>query len=75
LTLSFRSYTEQVQEASKNGSTKKQCISYLQTSRELVIQLGEEVLCNILIEFDIPTKLVRLIEMCMNENPGRQTFI
>jgi hypothetical protein len=30
-----------------------------------------EVLCNILIEFDIPMKLVRLIKMCLNETYSR----
>jgi len=30
-----------------------------------------EVLCNILIEFGIPMKLVRLIKMCLNETYGR----
>jgi hypothetical protein len=28
-------------------------------------------LCNILIEFGIPMKLVRLIKMCLNENYSR----
>jgi hypothetical protein len=32
-----------------------------------MIQLGGEVLCNILNEFGIPTKLVRLIETCLSE--------
>ena len=30
-----------------------------------------EVLCNILIEFGIPLKLVRLIKMCLNETYSR----
>jgi len=30
-----------------------------------------EVLCNILIEFGIPMKLVRLIKMCLNETYSR----
>jgi hypothetical protein len=30
-----------------------------------------KVLCNILIEFGIPMKLVRLIKMCLNENYSR----
>jgi hypothetical protein len=29
--------------------------------------IKREVLCNILLEFDIPKKLVRLIKMCLNE--------
>jgi hypothetical protein len=34
-----------------------------------------EVLYKILIEFGVPMKLVRLIEMCLNETPYRQTFV
>jgi hypothetical protein len=30
-----------------------------------------EVLCNILIEFGIPMKLVQLIKMCLNESYSR----
>jgi hypothetical protein len=30
--------------------------------------VGREVLYNILIEFGVPMKLVRLIKMCLNEN-------
>jgi len=30
-----------------------------------------EVLCNILVEFGIPMKLVRLIKMCLNETCSR----
>jgi hypothetical protein len=29
--------------------------------------VSEEVLCNILIEFGIPIKLIRLIKMCLSE--------
>jgi hypothetical protein len=43
-----------------------QSISYLHTSRKPMTQLGE-VLYNILLEFGIPKKLVRLIKMCLNE--------
>jgi len=41
----------------------KQCISFKKTY-DLV---RKEVLYNILIEFGIPIKLVRLIKMCRNE--------
>jgi hypothetical protein len=50
----------------KNGNTMKQRISYLYTLRKLMIQLGGEVLYNILIESGIPMKLVRLIKRCVN---------
>jgi hypothetical protein len=33
-----------------------------------MIQLGGEVLHNILIEFGVPMVLVRLFKMCLNEN-------
>jgi hypothetical protein len=33
--------------------------------------VGREVLYNILIEFGIPMKLVRLIKMCLNETSGK----
>jgi hypothetical protein len=51
----------------KNWNTMRQCISCSKTSRK--------VLYNILIEFRIPMKLVRLIKMCLNEtyNRVRQT--
>jgi hypothetical protein len=45
----------------KNGSTVRQYISYVHDS------VRREVLYNILIEFGIPMKLVRLIKMCLNE--------
>jgi hypothetical protein len=43
-----------------------QYVSYLKTSRKPVTQL-REALHNILLEFGIPKKLVKLIEMCLNE--------
>jgi hypothetical protein len=33
--------------------------------------VGREVLCNFLIEFGIPMKLVRLIKMCLSETCSR----
>jgi hypothetical protein len=36
-----------------------------------MIQFWREVLYNILIEFDIPMKLVRLVKMCLNETYSR----
>ena len=33
--------------------------------------LRREVLCHVLIEFDIPLKLVRLIKMCLNKTYSR----
>jgi hypothetical protein len=52
------------------GEKMKQCISYLETSKEPMIQLGGRY-CNILIDFSIPMKLVRLINMCLNETYSR----
>jgi hypothetical protein len=46
----------------KNGSTMREYISYSQTSRKPMIQLGE--LYNILIESGVHMKLVRLLKMC-----------
>ena len=54
----------------KNGNTMKQCISSLKTSRKLMIQL-EGILYNVIIEFGIPMKLVRLIKMCLKETYSR----
>jgi len=46
----------------KNGNTMKQCISNLQTSNKTNDLVRREVLYNILIEFGITMKLVRLIK-------------
>jgi len=48
----------------------KQCISYLQTSRKLMI-VRRAVLHTVPIEFGITMKLVRLIKMCPNETASR----
>jgi hypothetical protein len=45
----------------KNGNKMGECISYLYDSDK------REVLYIILVEFDIPKKLMRLIKMCLNE--------
>jgi len=55
----------------KKWEYKKQFISYLLTSRRLVIQLGREILYNILIEFGIHMKLARLIKLCLKETCSR----
>jgi hypothetical protein len=62
-------YSAFVKYLRKNGSTTKQCISYLQTSRQLMIHY--EVLYHILIEYGTTTKLVRLTKMCLNETYNR----
>jgi hypothetical protein len=59
-------YIRQILEK-KNVSIMGRCISYLLTSRKPMTQLKREVLYNILLEFGIPKKLVRLIKMCLNE--------
>jgi hypothetical protein len=48
----------------------KQCICYLQTSRKPMI-VTRKVLHTILNEFGITMKLVRLIQMCLNEAVSR----
>jgi hypothetical protein len=47
----------------KNGSIMGQCISF----KKAYDSVKREVLYNILLEFAIPRKLVRLIIMCLNE--------
>jgi hypothetical protein len=56
---------------------------YIETVHQLFIDFKKaydsvrrEVLYNILIEFGIPMKLVRLIKMCLNETYNKvQTFV
>ena len=56
----------------KNGNRTKQIISYLQTARNLMIQLERKSCIRImLIQFGIPVKLERLINMCLNETYSR----
>jgi hypothetical protein len=57
-------YSAFVKYLRKDGNTMRQCISYLdfKTGYDSV---RREVFCNILIEFGIPMKLVRLIKVCL----------
>ena len=55
----------------KNWNTMKQCIIYLQTSRKAYDSVKREVLHNILIDFGIPMKLVRLKQICLTEMYSR----
>ena len=50
----------------KNGNTMKQCIS-----KKAYNSVRREVLYNILTEYGIVMKLVRLIKMCLIETYGR----
>ena len=63
-------YSAFVKYLRKNGKSKKLCISFLLTSRKLMIQLGGRF-CKFLIEFGIPMNLVRLIKMCLTETYDR----
>jgi len=58
-------YSAFIKYVRKNGNTMKQCISCLYTCKEAYDSVRREVLYNILIEFGIPMKLVRLIKMCL----------
>jgi hypothetical protein len=51
----------------KNGSIIGRCISYLFDFKKACDSVKREVLYNILLQFVIPKKLVRLIKMCLNE--------
>jgi hypothetical protein len=54
----------------KNGSIMGRCIKYLDF-KKAYDSVKREVLYNILLEFCIPKKLVRLIKMCLNETYSR----
>jgi len=55
----------------KSGNTMQQCISSFIDFKKACDSVMREVLYNILIECEIPKKLVRLIKMCLTETYGR----
>jgi len=55
----------------KSGNKMKQCISYLYTSRKLMIYLEGRSCIIFSLNLVSPTKLVRLIKMCVNETYSR----
>jgi hypothetical protein len=56
----------------KNGNKKRLHLSYLLTSRKPVDEsVRREVLYNVLIEFSIPLKLARPVNMWLNETCSR----
>jgi hypothetical protein len=55
----------------KNGSTMGLYISLFIDFKKAYDSVRREVLYNILNEFGIPRKLVRLIKMCLNETYGK----
>jgi len=55
----------------KNGNKTRQWITYLQTSRKLMIQLGGRSCIISSYKFGVPMKLVRLIKTCLNETFSR----
>jgi hypothetical protein len=57
-------YSAFVKYLKKNGNTMKQCISCLDFKKAYDL-IRREVLYNILMEFGVPKKLVRLIKMCI----------
>jgi hypothetical protein len=50
----------------KNVSVVEQCISYFLDFEKAYASVRREVLYNVLIEFGIALKLVRLIKICLN---------
>jgi len=60
-------YSAFVKYLRRNGNTMKQCKSYFIDFKKSYDSVRREVLYNILTEFDIPMKLLRLIKMCLNE--------
>jgi len=63
-------YSAFVKYLRRNGNTMKQCISSLDF-KKAYDSVRREVLYNILIEFGVPQKLVRLIKMCLTEAYSR----
>jgi hypothetical protein len=63
-------YSAFVKYLRKNGNKTKQRIRYLLTSRTYAL-VRRELLYNILVEFVISVKLVRLIKVCCNETFSR----
>ena len=65
-------YSAFVKYLRKNWNKTKQCVSSSWTSRKLMIQVGgREVFYDILIEFSIPMKLIRLTKLCLTETYSR----
>jgi hypothetical protein len=64
-------YSAFVKHVRKKGKTIKHCISYFIDFKRAYDSVRREVFYNILIEFDIPMKLIRLIKMCLNETYSR----
>jgi len=64
-------YSAFVKHVRKNWKTMKHCISYFIDFKRVYDSVRREVLYNILIEFDIPMKLVTFIKMCPNETYSR----
>jgi len=63
-------YSAFVKYLSNNGNTINQCIISIDY-KKAYDSVRREVLYNILIEFGIPMKLVRLIKMCFNKTHSR----
>ena len=60
-------YSASVKYLRINGNTTKQCISSFTEFKKAYDSVRKEVLYNILIEFSIPMKMVRLIKVCETE--------